>query len=264
MRRWLVLLLCAIPVLALGVWPGSSRGIVCPAGLRAMTAPCCGPPTNTADASPPCCATACCAPGCCASVCCGAGDPQPACPVAQLTISSSRNPSIEGQEVTISGELTNGSTQAIVYLWQRLVGQSSFTRIAQTTSNAAGDYAFVRSAGVVQTNASWYTSTTGATSPTLLQSVSAKVTFVTWVFAGTLVKLKGHVSPSHRGERILLQWDTTAKRWHTVASSVIGRLSRFTVRHRFAHDGNVLLRAVFGGDARNTRSTSAPLRIFVH
>lgn len=262
MRRWLVPLLCTLPVLALGVWPGSSRGMVCPVGSRAVPPPCCGPPTNAADVSPPCCPTACCQSGCCTTVCCGASA-QPACPVEQLTISSSTNPSTEGQQVTVSGHLTNGSTGATVYLWQKLMGQSSFTRIAQTTTNASGDYAFARGAGVVQTNASWYTSTTGATSPTLLQSVSAKVKFVSWAIQGTLVKLNGSVSPSHRGERIWLQRYTAARRWRTIASSVIGRLSRFTVRHRFAHGGYVLLRAVFAGDARNMRSTSASHRILV-
>jgi hypothetical protein len=97
----------------------------------------------------------------------------------------------------------------------------------------------------------------------VLQRVGANVRFVSWLVTGALVKLRGHVSPSHPGERILLQRYTPAKRWDTVATSVIGRLSRFTVRHRFAHGGTVLLRAVFGGDARNIRSTSAPLRILV-
>jgi hypothetical protein len=166
--------------------------------------------------------------------------------------------------VTISGQLTNGSTQATVYLWQKLGAQSSFTRIAQTTTNPAGDYTFVRGAGVVQTNASWYTSTTGATSATLVQGVSAKVKFVKWVVDGTLAELNGRVSPSHQSEHILLQRYTTTKRWETVATPGIGLMSTFTVRHRFAHSGSVLLRAVFAGDARNIRSTSAPLRIALH
>lgn len=165
--------------------------------------------------------------------------------------------------MTISGKVTSASTPAAVYLWQQLVGQSSFTRVAQTTTDASGDYTFVRGAGVVQSNGSWYTSTAGATSPAVLQHVGANVRFVSWVVAGALVKLTGHVSPSHPGERIFLQRYTPGKRWDTVASSLIGPVSRFTVRHRFAHRGSVLLRAVFGGDARNIRSTSAPLRIFV-
>jgi hypothetical protein len=217
-----------------------------------------------AGVSAPCCPPLCCAPGCCGTICCGAGGLQPACPVEQLTISSSPDPSAEGQKVTISGKLTNASAHAVVYLWQQPIGQSSFRRVAQTTTDASGDYTFVLGAGVVETNGSWYASTTGATSSTVFQRVGADVRFVTWVVAGALLTLNGHVSPSHPGERIWLQRYTPAKRWDTVASSLIGRLSGFTVRHRFARSGSVLLRAVFGGDTRNIRSTSPPLRIFVH
>jgi hypothetical protein len=268
MRRWLVLPVSAVVLLALGAWPGSA-GAICPVGMRAMTPLCCGPLTKAtlgdkalvdSDILPPCCPTVCCTPSCCLTACCG--NAQPACPVEQLTISTSPNPSTEGKKVTISGKLTNGSTGDAVYLWQKLAGQSGFTRIAQTTTNAAGDYTLVRGAGLVNTNASWYASAVGATSPTMLQRVSAQVKIVRWQVAGTLVEVNGRVSPAHSGERISLQQYTTAMSWHAVAISVIGARSGFTVRHRFAHRGNVLLRAVFAGDARNTRSISAPLRIF--
>jgi hypothetical protein len=166
--------------------------------------------------------------------------------------------------VTISGKLTNGSTPATVYLWQEAAGQSSFTRIAQTAANADGDYSFSRGAWVVLTNTSWYTSTAGATSPTLLQRVSARVRLAKSAVDGALVKFSGYVSPSHRGEHVLLQRYTSAKHWDTIAKAVIVRMSRFTVAHRFTHGGETLMRAVFKGDARNTRSTSPPLKIFVH
>lgn len=261
MRRWLVLPLCTVAVLALGAWPGSA-GAVCPAGTHANPPICCEPPP-AGPSSIPCCPTTCCTSTCCVPNCCPAGDAQPSCTAEQLTISTSPNPSSEGKEVTISGELKNGSAGDAVYLWQKLAGQSSFTQIAQTTTNAAGDYTFLRGAGLVSTNASWYTSAAGATSPTVLQSVSAAVKVVTWTVVGTLVVVDGRVSPAHRGERISLQQYTTAKGWHAVASSLTGARSRFTVRHRWAHRGDVLLRAVFAGDARNIRSTSARLRIFV-
>jgi hypothetical protein len=262
MRRWLILPVSAVAVLALGAWPGSA-GAVCPAGTHGVVPPCCGPPAEAPAALPPCCPTACCLPSCCTTACCSASDPQPACPVEELTISTSPNPSSDGREVTISGTLTNGSTGDMVYLWQELAGQSSFTRVAQTTTSAAGDYTLVRGAGLVNTNVSWYTSTAGATSATVLERVSARVKIVRWKVAGTLIALSGQVSPAHRGEQISLQQYTTDRSWHTVAVSVLGRQSRFSVRHRFAHRGKVLLRAVFAGDARNTRSTSASLRIFV-
>jgi hypothetical protein len=184
--------------------------------------------------------------------------------VSQLSIASNPNPSVDGQKVTISGRLLGGSSGTTVSLWQKLPGQATFTRVAQTTTNSTGNYSIVRGAGMVQMNTTWYTSTGtgGATSRKLPQRVDAQVKLVTWTVANRLLKLKGHVSPSHRGERIALQ-RRTANGWQTIATTVIGRLSRFTVRHRFAHKGSVTLRAVFAGDARNVQSASAPVRILV-
>jgi hypothetical protein len=216
--------------------------------------------------TPQCCPSAaqCCPSSCCASSCCASGNVQQACPVTQLSISSSPNPSVAGQKVTISGRLLSGSSGTTVSLWQKLPGQSTFTRVAQTTTNAAGDYSIVRGAGTVLMNTTWYasTGTSSGTSPAVAQRVSAQVKLVRWSVKGTLVKLNGHVSPSHRGERIALQRRTTHG-WRTIATTVIGRLSRFTVRHRFPHKGKVTLRAVFAGDARNVGSASAPVRLFV-
>jgi hypothetical protein len=96
MRSWSVPICSAIAVLALGVWPGSSGAIPCPEGSFVGTPPCCGLPINPADATPCCPAT------CCATTCCPASGAQPACPAERLTISSSPNPSSEGQKVTIS------------------------------------------------------------------------------------------------------------------------------------------------------------------
>lgn len=254
MHRRLVPLVLVLTFLALGAWSGSAGAIVvCP-----QTGTCCGPPTPAHDAAAPCCTTTCCG----SSTCCAAGDVEPACPATRLTISTSPDPSVAGQSVTISGRLTGGASGTSVSLWQKLAGQSSFRNVAQTTTNASGDYTFARGAGTVQKDTSWYTTASGARSATQLQRVSAQVKLVTWTVAGGLVKLHGHVAPSHRGEAIALQRHT-AKGWRTIARTVIGRLSRFTLLHRFAHKGNVQLRALFGGDSSNTRSASAPLRLLV-
>lgn len=264
MHRRLVPLLTVLAVLALGAWSGSASAIVCPASPRASVPPCCGPPIEAADATPGCCPATCCPAGGSTSPCCASGTAQPGCPVSQLSIASNPNPSVDGQKVTISGRLLGGSSGTTVSLWQKLPGQATFTRVAQTTTNSTGNYSIVRGAGMVQMNTTWYTSTGtgGATSRKLPQRVDAQVKLVTWTVANRLLKLKGHVSPSHRGERIALQ-RRTANGWQTIATTVIGRLSRFTVRHRFAHKGSVTLRAVFAGDARNVQSASAPVRILV-
>jgi hypothetical protein len=267
MRRRLVPLLSVFAILALGAWSGSAGAIVCPASAasaRVGEPPCCGPPIVASDVAPGCCPSSCCASTCCPGACCASGGTQSACPVTQLSIASSPNPSTAGQKVTISGRLLNGSSGTTVSLWQKLPGQSTFTRVAQTATNSAGDYSIVRGAGTVLTNATWYasTGTSSGTSPSVVQRVSAQVKLGGWWMGGRLLILGGQVSPSHRGERIALQ-RRTANGWRTIATTVIGRLSRFTVRHRFAHKGKVTVRAVFAGDPRNIRSPSAPLRLSI-
>jgi hypothetical protein len=263
MRRRLVPLVFVLAVLALGAWSGSAGAIICPVPTTRASTPCCGPPVAAPDVVPGCCQTPCCQTSCCGpSTCCGAGGAQTACPIIAITIGASPDPSVAGQKVTITGRLLNGGAGKTVDLWQKLPGQSRFTRVAQATTNSSGDYTIVRRAGTVQTNTSWYATTSSATSATVFQRVSAQVKLVSWAVAGGLVRLNGRVSPSHRGERLALQ-RRTANGWRTIGSTVIGRLSKFTLRHHFANKGSVVLRALFAGDARNMQSASVPVRLSV-
>src|SRR5947209_3724596 len=130
MRRRLVPLVFVVTILALGAWTGSAGAIICPAAAGAST-PCCGPPTAAVDVVPGCCQTPCCQTSCCTpSTCCGGAQPA-ACPVISITIASGPDPSVAGQKVTIAGRLLNGGAGKTVDLWQRLPGQTSFTRVAQ-------------------------------------------------------------------------------------------------------------------------------------
>ncbi len=169
MRRLLVALVLVLTFLALGAWSGSAGAIVCPEASD--NAPCCGPVTPNSGPPSGCCPASCCG----SAACCGGGAAEPACPAVQLTISSSPDPSVAGRRVTHLRRLAGASSGTAVDLWQELPGQSSFHRVAQTTTDSSGGYTFVRGAGVVQTNASWYTTSGGATSRTLVQQVGAVV-----------------------------------------------------------------------------------------
>ena len=165
--------------------------------------------------------------------------------------------------MTISGQRAGAAAGTTVELWQELPGQSRFHRVAQTTTNPSGHYTFVR---VAQTNASWHTTASGAKSRTVVQSVSAVIHLTASSArpaAGRADTFSGRVSPSHRGERIVLQ-ERTAHGWRTLGSATLGSRSRFALRHRFAHKGKLVLRALLGADRRNTQSASAPMRIVVH
>jgi hypothetical protein len=251
MRRLLVPLILLLTFLALGAWSGSAGAIVCPeASDSAFT--CCGPVTPNPGPSA----------GCCPSSCCGTGAAEPACPVALLTISSSRNPSLAGLPLTISGRLESGASGQTVELWQELSGQTAFKRVAQTTTDGSGGYKFTRGLGVVNTNVSWYAKAGSATSARLLEHVRAYIGLTARARGGRVVAVSGYVMPVHAGERITLQ-QQTAKGWRTIATARLGSKSRFFLRHRFAHRGATTLRALLSADARNLRSGSRPVSVTV-
>ena len=191
--------------------------------------------------------------------------PGPACTTDQLTIGSSPDPSTEGKPVTISGKLTPASAGQTVSLWQKLPGQASFSQVGQATTNAAGDYSIVRGAGTVLENSTWYVSVPDASSTTIVQHVSALVALSATPrkpHTNKSVTFSGHVSPSHAGERMLLQ-QRTANGWKTIARGTLGTKSRFTVHHKFTHKGVVVLRVVLAADSRNTQSYSPAVKVSV-
>jgi hypothetical protein len=208
--------------------------IVCPLeSSRILTTTCCGPPVVTA--------------GTAAVVCCAAAA-QIACPVG-ITVASTPNPSTAGKRVTIAGRWSGGTATAV--LWQRLPSSKSFQRAAQTTTGSSGQFQFVRNG--VKTNREWYVTVGTDRSATLGQRVRAVVTI-----AALGRKAHGHVTPNHRGERILFEQHTTAG-WRVIARPRLNRNSDYSVR--LPGRGEVDFRAVFPGDARNIRSISS--RFFV-
>jgi hypothetical protein len=234
----LLKLVASICVLVAGggaaVAAGSARArtgshmIICPLERGAtITTPCCGPPVVTAAAEP-------------AFVCCGT--PQPInCPV-ELTASSSPNPSIAGQKVTISGRWSGGTSGQTVDLWQELPGAKTFTKVAHTTTGSLGDFQFVRKG--VQTNRKWYVSVGSAHSLTIAQRVKAKV---------SLAGLNGRVSPNHSGERVLVE-ARNGSGWAVIARPRLSHASTFSIGPTHGE-----IRAVFAGDRRNIRSVSPPV-----
>ncbi len=219
----------------------------CPLARNAAL-PCCGPPVARSGRSirtPPCCA-ACFGP---------------------LTILAAPNPSTAGQPVRISGQVLElRPAGRRVVLWHRLAGWRHFHPVTHTTTNAAGQYVILRAPGVVQTNRAWYVVSGRLRSRTLHQRVHARVTLTasqTTAATGERVTLSGHVNPSHRGERILLQ-QLFGHRWVTVARPRLDRRSGFRIVHTFARNGNPQVRAVLPGDERNIRSYSPVVSISVN
>ena len=246
--------------------------IICPVNPHIV--PCCPlpPKPQSADAQPICCQTTCCtaaAPICCQNTTCcpstGCCTPTP-CAAGSLTIASAPNPSIAGRQVVISGSLAGSSASgAQVVLWGKAAGQSSFRQVAQTTTDATGRYTFTLARGKVMTDQMWYVVANGVHSVTLQQHVSAIVGLSAsthTVAVGQAVRLRGHVTPSHAGESVLIE-QSRAGSWRIIARARLGRGSTYAISRRFSQRGTVRLRAVLRGDLRNDRSNSPSLALAV-
>jgi hypothetical protein len=224
----------------------SSRMIICPV---ASAAPgpinCCGPPIVRAGAALPpidCC-------------------PSNAALCAQtLTIDSNPNPSTADRQVVVHGQLLGATSVGVaVELWQQLPGQTQFAQVAQTTTDASGAYSITRSADQVQTDRQWYVTAGTMQSRTMAQTVQAVVTLAATAGSHRATIFAGHVSPSHKRQRILLQ-RRTSRGWSTIARPVLTRASNFRVRRRLGR-GTAVLQAVLPADSMNALSTSALLTV---
>jgi hypothetical protein len=107
----------------------------------------------------------------------------------------------------------------------------------------------------VVTNRSWYATADGVTSPTISESVSAIVTLAA-SHGRHGATLHGTVSPSHAGERVIVQ-RLVRGRWITVARPRLGRRSSFRIHVRL----HGKLHAVLPADSRNMRSVSARVSV---
>jgi hypothetical protein len=149
-------------------------------------------------------------------------------------------------------------------LWRELSGQSTFQQAAQTTTDSAGQYKFTLKAGTVNADQQWYVTANGLQSPTLQQAVSAVVGLAGLhsVLVGHAMLLRGHVTPSHAGQIVLIQ-QRKGGQWAVIARPKLGKGSNYGVMHKFARSGAVTLRAVLPADARNNRSDSSTLTVTV-
>src|SRR5437764_9973654 len=118
------------------------------------------------------------------------------------SIASTDNPSRAGEQLIIFG-LAPGAASAV--LWQQLPGQKQAVAAGRAPTDSSGDYLLVRAP---QTNVDWFVKAGGVKSRVLHQRVSAVVTLARSVADASPrqpVIFTGTVSPSHAGQRVLLQ-----------------------------------------------------------
>ncbi len=219
-----------------------SARVLCPLASRSVGG-CCGPPVARA----------------------GATTRAGACP-GRLTINAQPNPSTAGQPVRIFGRLYGAYPVGTrVVLWHKLAGWRAFHPVTQTTTTTLDRYLIPRAAGIVETNRAWYVVAAGLRSRTLRERVHALVTLSaseTTAAPGDRVTLSGHVTPSHRGQRLLLQ-QRFGSRWVTIARPRLNSGSNFSLTHAFRKPGSAYVRAVLPADPRNIRSYSPVVSISV-
>jgi len=256
----------AISVLALAGPAGARPHIICPQQQQVahIVPPCCPlpPAADGQPAQPICCTNAQCP---CQTACCPQGGTccPPTCSTPAVpTITSSPSPSKAGQKVVISGTAGSG---AAVTLWRKLAGQSSFQQVSTTSADSTGKYTFTLARGTVMTDQEWYVISNGARSTIVTQQVEAVVALASSARStavGRAVVLRGHVTPSHTGQRVLIE-AAHGRTWQVIARPRLGRGSVYSATHRFAKSGAVKLRVVLQGDSRNVRSTSATVTVKV-
>jgi hypothetical protein len=172
------------------------------------------------------------------------------------------DPSTAGQKVVISGVLSGSSPGgAQVALWRKLAGQSSFQQFAITTTDSAGNYTFTLHH--VMADQSWYVTSEGMQSSTLVQQVRAVIALASstrTARVGQPVVLHGHVTPFHAGQTVLVERKHGGA-WQVIARPRLSRGSNYTVSRRFGQPGAVRLRVLLPGDARNVQSASSTLTL---
>jgi hypothetical protein len=168
--------------------------------------------------------------------------------------------------VVISGVLTASPASGVqVVLWREKAGQTSFQQIAQTTTDSSGRYSFTRGHGAVMADQAWYVSSGSLRSATLEQQVRAVVAFVPSsraVTVGQAVLLRGHVTPGHAGEVLLIE-QRNGGTWRIIARPRLSKTSSYSLSHRFMQSGKSELRALLRLDSRNVTSASPTVTLTV-
>jgi hypothetical protein len=179
-----------------------------------------------------------------------------------LTIRAVPHRIIAGESVLIYGQLTGADHGGQpIRLYSRINPDRGFALIAQTTTNAAGQYEFPRANGIVLTNRSWYVRGPDLThSRTVHERVAALVSLAASAPSGITrhpLVFSGHVTPADAHGAVFLQQQTQAgDRWHTIKRGFLDAGSDYNIPYAWRVPGAYDLRVVFRGDVRNAPAPS--------
>ena len=180
---------------------------------------------------------------------------------------------LAGEPVLIYGQLKGPDHgNQLIRLYHRINPKPFFSLIGITRTDSLGNYDFTRAEGVVVSNRSWFVRGPANThSRTVHERVGAEVSIasvpaaVNGVISQTTrhpVVFSGHVVPDHAGGQVLLQAEKgTSDDWTTIKRGKIGPGSNYQISAAWRTPGERDVRAVFPGDARNTRGVSDSLSV---
>ncbi|MBV9212055.1 MAG: hypothetical protein JOZ25_00205 [Actinobacteria bacterium] len=180
-----------------------------------------------------------------------------------LTLTSSQNPIVFGQSITLSGTLKDGAGKEVDLLAK--TAQSSWTQVGQTTAGNDGSYSFLE---MPAHNTIYQTKGDGRFSATLFEGVrdllTANVSSTT-VDAGDPVTFSGTVSPDKTGHVIYLQrQNASGSGFHDVAASVVHTGSTYSITRRLYAPGTAVYRVFIPGGPGNWGAASQQFTITVN
>jgi hypothetical protein len=187
-----------------------------------------------------------------------------AAPHADRALSIHATPShvIAGDPVLIYGHLA-GPHRANrgITLYHRVGTAKTFTVVSRTRTNADGKYFFPRAQYVVNTDRSWFVrGPHHSHSTTVHETVAAEVTLAQSTAGATTrspITFTGQVTPAKAGGKVALQVQSgNGNTWRTVATARIGAAGHFSITQAWHTPGPRTVRALFLGDAVNTRAAS--------
>jgi hypothetical protein len=188
-----------------------------------------------------------------------------------LTIHVTPNQIMAGEGVTIYGQLKGADHgNQVARLYHRINPNPVFTLISQTTTNAAGQYEFIRPEGIVMTNRSWFVrGPVFSHSRTVHERVAALVSLATTTTPATgltrhPIVFSGHVTPDHAGASLLLQAQKgSSDDWTTLKRGVVGSDSTYQIAYAWRTPGERDVRVLFRGDRRNVTAASDPVPVVI-
>jgi hypothetical protein len=180
----------------------------------------------------------------------------------QLSIHASAGTRAYGQSVTISGVAAAGADQPVVLLAR--TASAAFGVVAQTTTNASGEYTFtqtpLQSTAYVVTVARTRSTTQLVDVGFALSALPAEPT----ARVGQQVAFSGTLSPAAVGQAVYLESGyASGAGFHVLATGAVESGSNYLISYTFARAGAVTLRIRMPGNGQLQSSTSEPFTVDV-